>query len=238
MLQLTAPASAAINSRRCIDDPLGSAPAEAIAVTIRWKGGGPTRLGTDFCNWPFSSLQRLTISVAIGGRLAHGQTNAHDPKRFYFATSFARPRSVGRPSSVHSSGIPALRRPSIARSKVARTRGSADGGGAIPDFISAAILLNVRERSETLDRVTGLRLMTGQCKRCGEEAVRKRETRIDRDRPAGPFDRLIVLLEREIGDTFVSIPKKQIWISRTEPCRLVVKVDSFFILSEGKVCVS
>ena len=60
-----------------------------------------------------------------------------------------------------------------------------------------------------MDCVTGLRLLTGQCKRCGEEAVRKRETRIDRDRPAGPFDRLIVLLEREIGDTFVGTPKNK-----------------------------
>ena len=82
------------------------------------------------------------------------------------------------------------------------------------------------------ERVTSLRIMSGQCKCRSEHAMRMRKNRIDRDRPAGRFDRLIVLLQPEIGDTFVPIPNKQIWIVRTEPYRLVRKFDGLFILSE------
>ena len=54
-------------------------------------------------------------------RSGHGRTRcpldpvAHDPERTYIAASVAAasPRSAGRPSSAHSSGSPALRKPSI-----------------------------------------------------------------------------------------------------------------------------
>src|SRR5579863_3175935 len=93
-----------------------------------------------------------------------------------------------------------------------------------------------RDRNATLFRVAGLRLMTGQCKCRGEHGKRRRKVRIDRDRPAGPFDRLIVLLQREIVYTFAAIPKKQICIVRTEPYRLVKDFDALFILSGLSVC--
>ena len=45
----------------------------------------------------------------------------------------------------------------------------------------------------------GLRFVTGQRERRDEVVMRRIIVRIDRDRPAGRFDRPIVLLEPEIG---------------------------------------
>ena len=50
--------------------------------------------------------------------------------------------------------------------------------------------------TETLACVPGFRRMTGRCKCRGEDGIRTRKIRIDRDRPTGPLDRLIVLLQQ------------------------------------------
>jgi hypothetical protein len=70
----------------------------------------------------------------------------------------------------------------------------------------------------------GLRLMTGQSQRRGDVKIRPQIIiRFDRDRPAGPFDRLIVLLQPEIGRRSQAIPILQIRIVRAQPNRLVRK---------------
>src|SRR5258708_28544455 len=81
------------------------------------------------------------------------------------------------------------------------------GGRWCERFREHRDILDFRQSSATLLRVTGLRLMAGQCKRRGEDEERSVKIRIDCDRPAGPFDRLIVLLQPEIGETFAEIPK-------------------------------
>src|SRR5689334_9819234 len=78
--------------------------------------------------------------------------------------------------------------------------------------------------------------MAGQCKGRGEGAERRWNNWIDRDRPAGPFDRLIVLLQPEISLTFAEIPKCQLLILRTEPYGFVEKFDGPLILSDVKLC--
>ena len=62
----------------------------------------------------------------------------------------------------------------------------------------------------------GVGLMAGQSEGSNKVSMRKRIViRTDRDRPASPFDRLIVLLQREIGDRFpAAIPNKQSRIVR------------------------
>ena len=55
----------------------------------------------------------------------------------------------------------------------------------------------------------GLRLLTGLDKRRDEWCMRKRIVRIDRDRPAGPFDRLIILLQSVIVGRFLVVERTQ-----------------------------
>ena len=74
-----------------------------------------------------------------------------------FATSYGRAAFChvhGKSPSVHSSGIPALRRPSIARSKVARTRGSAEGGGANALSIATFLTLDSAARRCSASRAS------------------------------------------------------------------------------------
>ena len=72
--------------------------------------------------------------------------------------------SSSRSMSGYSSGMPALRRPSIVRSKAARTRKSALGGGARACLRGFDALEWKRPRFPTLFLLAGLRLMTGQRK--------------------------------------------------------------------------
>jgi len=59
--------------------------------------------------------------------------------------------------------------------------------------------------------------------------------RIDRDTPAGQFNRLIVLLQRKIVVSFDAIPSIEYWITRTETnCPLNIFV-ALFKLSEDLV---
>jgi hypothetical protein len=78
--------------------------------------------------------------------------------------------------------------------------------------------------------------MTGQSKRRDEVEMRPRiGAGIDRDRPAGRFDRLIVLLQPEIVGRFTTIPISQSWISRAQPNRLVLILQALFKLPEIQV---
>ena len=58
------------------------------------------------------------------------------------------------------------------------------------------------------------------------------ETRIDDDRPAGPFNCLIVLLQSEIGPGFRINPHPHTGVVRTEPNRLVKIFEALFKLPE------
>src|SRR5262249_18831151 len=81
-----------------------------------------------------------------------------------------------------------------------------------------------------------LRLMTAQSKRRDEVEVQPRSSaRIDRNRPAGPFDRLIVLFQGEMASRFAVILTTQIRIVRTEPNRLVKIFEALFELPEVQV---
>ena len=87
-------------------------------------------------------------------------------------------------------------------------------------------------RKVTLEVFTGHRLMTGQSKRRDEVEMSPRIIRIDRDRRAGIFNRLIVLLEPEIGRRSRVIPKTQIDIVWTLPIALS-EIRRFFQIARG-----
>jgi hypothetical protein len=55
------------------------------------------------------------------------------------------------------------------------------------------------------------------------------------DRPAGPFDSLIVLVQREMASRFAVIPITQIWIVRAEANRLVKIFQALFELPDAGV---
>ncbi len=81
-----------------------------------------------------------------------------------------------------------------------------------------------------------LRLMTGQCKRRNEVEMDPRiAAGTDRDRPARPFDRLIVLLQREMAPRFPIVTTVQSWIVRAEANRLVKKFETLFNLPTVQV---
>ncbi len=77
------------------------------------------------------------------------------------------------------------------------------------------------ERKIGLERLAGLRQLTGKRERRYELSVRQRIIRIDRDRLPGGIYRLIVLLQREVRPRFIVEPTKQPWIVRTESNGLV-----------------
>src|SRR5208337_3948361 len=81
----------------------------------------------------------------------------------------------------------------------------------------------------------GLRLTTGPAERRDKHWMRLPIGRIDRDRPAGPFDRLFVLLKPEMGGRLARVPVMQRWIVRTEPNGLVKILKALFKLPELQV---
>ena len=84
-----------------------------------------------------------------------------------------------------------------------------------------------------------LRLMTGQCKRRDEVEMHQRiGARTNCNRPAGPFDRLIVLFQREMASRFALIPNRQIGIVRAEANRLVKIFQALFELPEVQVLIA
>ena len=56
--------------------------------------------------------------------------------------------------------------------------------------------------------------------------------RIDRDRPARPVNRLVVLLQAQIRGRFPAVPKEQRRIERTHSNRFVKKFEALFKLTE------
>jgi hypothetical protein len=66
-----------------------------------------------------------------------------------------------------------------------------------------------RERKETLERFTGLRVVAAQSERRNKVSMCKRKVRTDRKRLPGRIYRLIVLLQREIKPRSKLEPTKQ-----------------------------
>src|SRR5262249_6584208 len=118
-----------------------------------------------------------------------------------------------------------LRHPGPAQALDSPVKGRTDawiGRGRWCQRLERHDILDFRQRGATLFSVTGLRIMAGQCKRRGESGERTwSKIWIDRDRPARPFDRLIVLLQPKISATFAHIPSCQLVILRTETSCLV-----------------
>ena len=85
-----------------------------------------------------------------------------------------------------------------------------------------------RKGKVTLKRFMRLGLVTTQSKRREEGSMRQCVVRGGRDRPARPVDRLIVLLQAEMGRRFPRIPVGQNRIARAEPNRFVVKFEALF----------
>jgi hypothetical protein len=82
------------------------------------------------------------------------------------------------PKSAHSSGNPALRRPSIHRSHKSIARGLLRGFWYMAFLRSRNRQTRVRQRTILLDHVACLALAAAQCKRSGKGSVGKRCIRI------------------------------------------------------------
>ena len=91
------------------------------------------------------------------------------------------------------------------------------------------------QRQVTVQLVMGLRLVPLQGESGGEVGLRPGEKRVDRERPARPVDRLIVLPQREIVRRFAPIPIKQIDIERADPDRLIIALQRLVELAERRV---
>ena len=106
----------------------------------------------------------------------------------------------------HSSGIPALRRPSYTRS-FASTLGIA--------ALCGEVRLECRDRLErpgggqrevALQRLARFGVMTGQGERRHKDRMNILDViRIDRDRFASPFNRLVITLQPEIGPRLAAV---------------------------------
>ena len=86
-------------------------------------------------------------------------------------------------------------RPLISRLKV--TNAQIGGWGCVRPAFVGRDALEGRERGQTLFFVAGLRLHYRSMQALLRGRRARREIRIDRDRPAGPFDRLVILLKRK-----------------------------------------
>jgi hypothetical protein len=74
-------------------------------------------------------------------------------------------------------------------------------------FHAAIVLVGGSGECEvSLERFVGLRFLARQGKRHDEILIRRFRVRSDLDRTAGPFDRLIVLFQCEMGASLVGIP--------------------------------
>ena len=135
----------------------------------------------------------------------------------------------------HSSGIPALRRPSYTRS-FASTR-----AGSPP--CAESVRLPCRDRLErpgggqrevALQRLARFRIMTGQGERRHKDRMRPRDVvRIDRDRLASQFNRLVITLQPEIGPRLAAIPIGERRIVRARQNRLVEIFNAFVEFPEA-----
>ena len=77
--------------------------------------------------------------------------------------------------------------------------------------------------------------MTGQGERRHKEHIRIRVVRIDRERPASQFDRLIIALQPEIGPRLVAVIIGERRIGRARPNRLVESFNAFVESPERQV---
>jgi hypothetical protein len=77
-----------------------------------------------------------------------------------------------------------------------------------------------RKREITLQCFMSVRVTSKQSQRGDQDFLEEGNIRADRDRPARPFNGLIVLFRSEKGLGFSGSPKARIGIMRTEPRRL------------------
>ena len=116
-------------------------------------------------------------------------------------------RSGRRVAQAHSSGIPALRRPSYDRSLMSRKRGLPPRD--IWDDLPRRDRLERRgggRREVALQRLARFRILIGQGERRRQDHMCKLVFRIDCERPARQFNRLIITLQPEIGPRLAVIP--------------------------------
>jgi hypothetical protein len=79
----------------------------------------------------------------------------------------------------------------------------------------------------------GLRFLARQGKRHDDKEMRSILVRSELDRTAGPFDRLIILFQCEMGARLVGIPCSSEGIIWTEPNRLVDRFDARLEFAES-----
>src|SRR5277367_1873930 len=78
------------------------------------------------------------------------------------------------------------------------------------------------QREVALQRLARFRIMTGQGERSHKDRMRPRDVvRIDRDRLAKLFNRLVITLQPEIGRPLAAIEPGELRIVRARPTRLV-----------------
>ena len=137
----------------------------------------------------------------------------------------------------HSSGIPALRRPSYVRS-FASTR-------AWIAALCGEVRLPCRDRLErpgggqrevALQRLARFGVMTGQGERRHKGRMNILDViRIDRDRLASQFNRLVIILQPEIGPRLAAVPQGERRIVRARQNRLVEIFEAFVEFPEAYV---
>ena len=84
------------------------------------------------------------------------------------------------------------------------------------------------QREVALQRLARFRVMTGQGERRHKGRMNILDViRIDRDRPASQFNRLVITLQPEIGPRLAAIPRGERRIVRARPNRLVEIFKAF-----------
>ena len=133
-----------------------------------------------------------------------------------------------------------LRHPCFAQAVVRSVRSSRRSVDRRPAEIwyafHAAIVLSDRggQREVALQRLARFRIMAGQGERRHKGHMRKRVViRIDRDRPASQFNRLVIILQPEIGPRLAAVPIGERRIVRARPNRLVEILKAFVELPES-----
>jgi hypothetical protein len=141
--------------------------------------------------------------------------------------------AFARIATAHSSGIPALRRPSFIRSFISTKRVSPRSPSSTPSMRRCLERPGGGQREIALQRLARFRITIGQGERRHKDQVRKRVgIGIDRDRPASQFNRLVIILQPKIGPRLVFVPIDERRIGRARPNRPVDIFKAFVELTE------